>query len=65
LDGSVATEKNKIHTRNKQVEIVEMDDEELYFPNDVLEAASAVRYQMLPKKSTLRYQKDLRENENQ
>jgi hypothetical protein len=63
LDGSVATEKNKIH--NKQVEIVEMDDEELYFPNDVLEAASAVRYQMLPKKSTLRYQKDLRVNENQ
>jgi hypothetical protein len=41
------------------VEIVEMDDEELYVPDDVLEKASAARYQMLPKKSKLRYQKEL------
>jgi hypothetical protein len=41
------------------VKIVEMDDEELYVPDDVLEKASAARYQMLPKKSKLRYQKEL------
>jgi hypothetical protein len=41
------------------VEIVEMDDEELYVPDDSLEEASAARYQMLPKKSHLRYQKEL------
>jgi 1,2-phenylacetyl-CoA epoxidase PaaB subunit len=41
------------------VEIVEMDDEELYVPDDILEEASAARYQMLPKKSHLRYQKEL------
>jgi hypothetical protein len=35
-----------------------MDDEELYAPDDVLEGASAER-QMLPKKSKLRYQKEL------
>jgi hypothetical protein len=40
------------------VEIVEMDDEELYVPDDVLEEASAARYQMLPKQSKLRYQKN-------
>jgi hypothetical protein len=34
-----------------------MDDEELYVHNDVLEEAA--RYQMLPKKSKLRYQKEL------
>jgi hypothetical protein len=34
-------------------EIVEMDDEELYVPDDVLEEASAASYQMLPKKSKL------------
>jgi hypothetical protein len=36
-----------------------MDDEELYVPDDVLEQASAASYQMLPKKSKLRYQKEL------
>jgi hypothetical protein len=36
--------------------VVEMDDEELYVP-DVL--ASAARYQMLPTKLKLRYQKEL------
>jgi hypothetical protein len=36
-----------------------MDDEELCVPEDVLEEASASRYQMLPKKSKLRYQKEL------
>jgi hypothetical protein len=41
------------------VHIVEMDDEELCVPDDVLEEASASRYQMLPKKSKLRYQKEL------
>jgi hypothetical protein len=48
------------------VEIVEMDDEELYIPNDVLEEASDAR-DLLPKKSKLRYQKELeylRENES-
>jgi hypothetical protein len=37
------------------VEIVEMDDEELYIPNDVLEEASDARDHILPKKSKLRY----------
>jgi hypothetical protein len=41
------------------VEIVTMYVEELYVPDDVLEEASAARYQMLPKKSKLRYQKGL------
>jgi hypothetical protein len=41
------------------VEIVEMDDEELYVPDDVLEEASAARYQILPKKSKLSYQQEL------
>jgi hypothetical protein len=41
------------------MEIVEMDDEELYVPDDVLEKASAARYQMSPKKSKLRYRKEL------
>jgi hypothetical protein len=40
-------------------EIVEMDDKELYVPDDVLEEARAARYQMLPKESKLRYQKEL------
>jgi hypothetical protein len=40
------------------VEIVEMDDGEFYVPDDVLEEASAARYQMLPSKSKLRYQKE-------
>jgi hypothetical protein len=31
------------------VHVVEMDDEELYVPDDVLEEASAARYQMVPK----------------
>jgi hypothetical protein len=34
------------------VEIVEMDDEELYVPDDVLK-------RQVPKKSKLRYQKEL------
>jgi hypothetical protein len=38
------------------VEIVEIDDEELYVPDDVLEETGAARYQMLPKNSKLRYQ---------
>jgi hypothetical protein len=42
------------------VEIVEINDEELYVPDEVLEEASAARYQMLPKKSKLRYQKELK-----
>jgi hypothetical protein len=41
------------------MEIVKMDDEDLYIPNDVLEEASAPSYQMLPKKSNFRYQKEL------
>jgi hypothetical protein len=41
------------------VEIVTMYVEELYVPDDVLEEASAARYQMLPKKSKLRYQTGL------
>jgi hypothetical protein len=41
------------------VEIVEMDDEELYVPDDVLEEQSAARYQVLRKKSKLRYQKGI------
>jgi hypothetical protein len=41
------------------VEIVEMDDGELYVPDDVLEEPSAATYQMLPKKSKQHYQKEL------
>jgi hypothetical protein len=41
------------------VEIEKMDDEELYVPDDILQKASVARYQMLPKKSKLRYQKEL------
>jgi hypothetical protein len=41
------------------VEIVEMDDEELYVPDDVLEEQSAARYQVLRKKSKLCYQKGI------
>jgi hypothetical protein len=33
------------------VEIVKMDDEKLYVPDDVLEEASFANYQTLPKKS--------------
>jgi hypothetical protein len=36
-----------------------MDDEEFYVPDDVLEEASAAKYQMVPTKSKLRYQKEL------
>jgi hypothetical protein len=35
------------------VDVVEMNDEELYVPDDVLDEASAARYEMLPKKSKL------------
>jgi hypothetical protein len=41
------------------VGIVKIDDEKLYVPDDVLEEASVASYQMLPKKSKLRYQKQL------
>jgi hypothetical protein len=50
---------------------VGMDDEELLVPDDVLEEASAARYEMLLKKSKLRYQKKVEKftqlcvNENQ
>jgi hypothetical protein len=47
------------------VEIVEMDDEELYVSGDVLEEASAARYQMLPKKSKLRYQTEMEKFTNE
>jgi hypothetical protein len=35
------------------VDVVEMNDEGLYVPDDVPEEASAARYEMLPKKSKL------------
>jgi hypothetical protein len=35
------------------VGIVEMDDEELYVPDDVLEEVGTARYQMFPKRSKL------------
>jgi hypothetical protein len=41
------------------VEIVKMEDEELYVPDDVLEEVSAARYQMLSKTSKLLYHKEL------
>jgi hypothetical protein len=49
-------------------EIVEMDDGELYVLDDILEEASASRYQMLTKKLKLRNQKEVEKlcvNENQ
>jgi hypothetical protein len=39
--------------------VVEMDDEEFCVPDDVLEEASAAKFQMVPTKSKLRYQKEL------
>jgi hypothetical protein len=49
--------KNKIQNKHRSVsdrvdvvEIVEIDDEELYVPDDVLEETGAARYQMFPKK---------------
>jgi hypothetical protein len=36
-----------------------MDDEEFCVPDDVLEEASAAKYQMVPMKSKLRYQEEL------
>jgi hypothetical protein len=36
-----------------------MDVEKLYVPDDVLEEASAAKYQMVSTKSKLRYQKEL------
>jgi hypothetical protein len=63
LERSVAMEKHKIQNKQSQysdcVHVVEMDDEEFYVPDDVLEEASAARYQMLPTKSKLRYEKEL------
>jgi hypothetical protein len=50
------------------VEIVEMDDEEVYVPDDVLEEASAARYQILSKNQNYiigKNWKNLRVNENQ
>jgi hypothetical protein len=44
LDGSVV--KIKYHA-----EIVEMDDEELYIPDDVLEEATAAGHQILSRKN--------------
>jgi hypothetical protein len=35
-----------------------MDGEEFCVPDDVLEEASAAKYQMVPTKSKLRYQKE-------
>jgi hypothetical protein len=39
--------------------VVEMDDEEFCVSDDVLEEASAAKFQMVPTKSKLRYQKEL------
>jgi hypothetical protein len=60
-------EKNKI--QNKQsfiksiksdcVPVVEINVEEFYVPEDVLDEASAAKYQMVPTKSKLRHQKEL------
>jgi hypothetical protein len=44
---------------------VVIDDEELYVPDDVLEESIAARYQMLPKKSKLRNQKELEKFTNE
>jgi hypothetical protein len=44
------------------VYVVEMDDEKLYVA--VLEETSAARYQMLTKKSKLRYQKEFEKFRN-
>jgi hypothetical protein len=52
LDGSVAKIKYN-------AEIVEMDDEELYIPDDVLKEATAAGYQIFSKKSELCFQKKL------
>jgi hypothetical protein len=41
------------------VHVVEMDDEELYVLDDVLEEASAARYQMLRKKIKITLSKEL------
>jgi hypothetical protein len=38
---------------------VEMNVEEFYVPDDVLDEASAAKYQMVPTKSKLPYQKEL------
>jgi hypothetical protein len=38
---------------------VEMGDEEFCVPDDLLEETSAAKYQMVPTKSKLRYQKEL------
>jgi hypothetical protein len=54
-------EKNKIQNKQSFAKsiVVEMDDEEFCIPDDVLEEASAAKYQMVPTKSKLRYQKEL------
>jgi hypothetical protein len=38
---------------------VQRDVDEFYVPDDVLEEASAAKYQRVPTKSKLRYQKEL------
>jgi uncharacterized circularly permuted ATP-grasp superfamily protein len=42
---AVTSKKFYVHV----VEIMKMDDEELYVPNDVLEEASAASYPLFPK----------------
>jgi hypothetical protein len=37
---------------------MEMNVEEFYVPDDILDEASAAKYQMVPTKSKLRYQKE-------
>jgi hypothetical protein len=41
------------------VHVVEMDFEEFNVLEDILEEANAAKYQMMPRKSKLRYQKEL------
>jgi hypothetical protein len=45
------------------VEIVEMDDEEVYVPDDVLEEASAARYQILSKNQNYSDRKTVSESD--
>jgi hypothetical protein len=49
----------KIKYKINKVLHSQMDDEEFCVPDDVLEEASAAKYQMVPTKSKLRYQKEL------
>jgi hypothetical protein len=58
LDGCVAKIKYN-------AESVEMDNEELYVPDDVLEEATAAGHQILSRKNCRKNWKNLRVNENQ